>query len=163
MHRSECLSACNIVFLVFTVGLYGCSGGGPSAGIDVKPTVSVTGKVVVDGESPETPIVVKAHMVNRDPGQPLSSGITDKDGVFKLNTYNQGDGIPPGEYRLTFLWGTLSMRGGMKGMDQLGGRYYFPEDSPFTVTVAETEDDLDLGVFELEKAEEPLLIQDDRY
>ena len=165
MYRSECLSACNILFLVFTVGLYGCSGGDPNKGIDVKPTVPVTGKVLVDGEPPPSTIQVKAWRVgNADATLPSASrGGTLQDGVFKLTTYSDGDGVPAGEYKLTFEWGKLNVVSpGRAGLDQLGGQYSDPQNSQFTFTATETDDELDLGVFKLEKAAEPTFIPDDR-
>ena len=164
MRRTECLFAHSLSFLVFMVGLSGCGGGSdPNKGINVKPTVHVTGKVLVDGVPPETPIAVKAHqVVKTDETQPLSTGGTGKDGVFELNTYNKGDGVPPGEYKLTFLWGKLSMRGGMQGEDLLGGQYVRPDKSEFTIKVTESEGVLDLGVFELKKSAKPTKILDDR-
>lgn len=163
MNRTECLSAHCVLFLMLTVMLSGCgSDVDPNMGLNVKPTVQVTGKVLVDGVAPETPVAVKAHLVGKtDPGQPLSSGATDKDGVFKLNTYNAGDGMPPGEYKLTFLWGQIVMNRGMQGGDKLGGVYSSPEKSQFTVKVAESKEVLDLGVFELKKAAKPTEIPKD--
>lgn len=163
MRRIECLSAHFVLFLVSAVSLSGCgSDVDPNKGINVKPTVQVTGKVLVDGVPPATPVAVKAHLVgNVDPNQPISSAVTDKDGVFKLNTYNWGDGMPPGDYKLTFLWGQMTMHRGMQGADQLGGVYSSPDKSQFKVTVAESSEALDIGVFELKKAARPVEIPKD--
>ena len=167
MHRTECLSSHSVFSLIFLVGLSGCGGSDdPNKGINVKPTVHLTGKVLVDGVAPDTPVTIKAHLVGDAGGnQPLSSGGTGKDGVFGLNTYNSGDGLPPGEYKLTFLWtelrlGSAALGGGRT--DKLGGQYADPKTSQFTVKVTESKDVLDIGAFELKKAATPTKIKDDR-
>lgn len=167
MHRTECLSSHSVFSLIFLVGLSGCGGSDdPNKGINVKPTVHLTGKVLVDGVAPDTPVTIKAHLVGNTSGdQPLSSGGTGKDGVFELNTYNAGDGVPPGEYKLTFLWTELRLGGGALGgggTDKLGGQYADPKTSQFTVKVTESKDIQDIGAFELKKAATPTKIKDDR-
>lgn len=165
MYRIECLFAHSVLFLVFTTGLSGCNNADPNKGLDVKPTVHVTGKVLVDGVPPETPVSITAHIVGDAGGQPVSSGGTDKDGVFELNTYNAADGLPTGEYKLTFLWTELRLGGGAlqtPSGDKLGGQYSDPKASQFTVKVTESEDVLDIGVFELKKSAKPTQIKDDR-
>lgn len=163
MIRTERLFAHFVLFLILPVSLSGCgSDADPNKGINVKPTVQVTGKVLVDGVAPETPVAINAHVVGTaDSGQPPSSGVTGKDGVFSLNTYNAADGMPVGEYKLTFLWGQMSMHRGMQGADQLGGQYSEPGKSQFTVKVTESKDVLDIGVFELKKAAKPKEIPKD--
>ena len=162
MRRTEGLSVYSILFLVFTVGLYGCSGGDLTDGIDMEATVQVTGKVLVDGAAPETPIRVKADLVGNTEKNRVSAGATGADGVFELSTYKKGDGIPAGEYRLTFVSPSLNIGGIGQRKDHLGGQYRDPEKSQFTVTVTESEDVLDIGVFELKKAAKPTVIPDDR-
>ncbi len=167
MRRAEFLSARCILSLVMMVGLVGCGGGGdPNKGINVKPTVRVTGKVLVDGAPPETAVAVTAHLTSGTGGdQPLSSGGTGNEGVFELTTYNRGDGLPVGEYKLTFLWMELRLGGGAlqtPNGDKLGGQYSDPKTSQFTVKVVESDDVQDIGVFELKKAENATPIKDDR-
>ena len=126
----------------------------------------MTGKVLVDGAPPDTPVLVKAHSEGITDGtQPLSSGGTGVDGVFELNTYSAVDGVPVGEYKLTFVWSELRLGGGALGggsTDKLGGQYADPKTSQFKVTVAESKESLDIGVFELKKSATPTKILDDR-
>lgn len=166
MQRTEFQSVFSVLVPVLMAGILGCGGGESNKGINVKSTVRVTGKVLVDGVAPDTPIAVKAHPEGATDGaQPLSSGATGADGVFELNTYNAGDGVPVGEYKLTFVWAGLRLGGaalGGGGTDKLGGQYADPKTSQFKFTVAESKDLLDIGVFELKKSATPTKILDDR-
>lgn len=166
MRRIKSLSGISGLFLIFALGLAGCSKDDPNKGLNVKPTIKVTGKVLVDGAPPETPVIVKAHIVNGTGGdQPLSTGGTAGEGVFEFNTYSKGDGLPVGEYKLTFVWAELRLGGGALGggnTDKLGGQYADPKTSQFTVKVAESKDVVDIGLFELKKSATPTKIRDDR-
>ena len=102
-----------------------------------KPTFPVTGTVYVDGQ-PADQLQVTLHDVKgMDSKHPtLSSAYTDTEGKFTLNTYGIGDGVPEGEYKVTFMWGqsnTLSMQYG--GPDKLNDRYTLPEKSEYRVKV----------------------------
>lgn len=167
MCRIECLSAQSVFLLVAVVAVSGCGSDiDPNKGINVRQTVRVTGKVLVDGVPPDMAVAVTARKVDgAPPDQPQSSGGTGKDGVFELTTYNRGDGLPPGEYKLTFVWMDLRLGGGAlqtPNTDKLGGQYSDPKTTPFTVKVAESSEVVDIGVFELKKAAKPTTIQDDR-
>jgi hypothetical protein len=162
MHRTEGLSVYSVLFLVFTVGLYGCSGGDLTDGIDMDATVQVTGKVLVDGAAPEMPIRIKADLVGNTDKKRVTAGATGEGGVFELSTYKKGDGIPAGEYTLTFMAPNMVVAGMGQRMDALGGQYSDRHNSQFTVTVTESDEIQDLGVFELKKAAEPTRIRNDR-
>ena len=116
-----------------------------------KETAPVVGQIVVDGAPPSSPIKVMCHPVNgMDQENPsVSWCMTGEDSKFEISTYEAGDGVPPGDYKLTFLWGTMnvvSMSYG--GPDKLGGRYDDPEESEFEFTVQAGEP-LDLGQLQL--------------
>lgn len=103
-----------------------------------KETFPVTGQVYVDGKPPDSPIAVKCHNVDgMDKERPtVSSAFTGEDGKFAISTYESGDGIPTGEYVLTFYWGKrnpISMNYG--GPDKLNGRYSDPKKSDIRITV----------------------------
>ncbi len=105
---------------------------------DRKATFPVKGEVYVDGE-PAADLAVTLHDVNGiDSEQPtISATRTDASGKFSVSTYEQGDGVPAGNYTLTFEWGemnTFSMR--YEG-DKLNGKYKDPETSEHRVTVEE--------------------------
>jgi hypothetical protein len=115
-----------------------------------KPTVPVTGQVLVDGQPPSSPIKVMCHdekgMDQEHPS--VSWCMTGDDGKFALSTYEAGDGVPPGSYVLTFEWGQLNMFSMQYGgPDKLKGRYSDPKQSQVRVTAGE--EPVDLGRIEL--------------
>lgn len=116
-----------------------------------KPTYPVKGRLLIDGKPPGEPVAVKCHPVKGiDTTNPtVSSGFTNNDGTFQLSTYKTGDGIPEGDYILTFVWGkrnVFTMQYG--GPDKLKGRYSDPKKSNFKVTVTAGEP-TDLGDLQL--------------
>ena len=125
-----------------------------STGCDSRPgrkqTYPISGVVYVDG-SPAANLAVRAHPTagidQKDPT--VSSAFTDQDGKFTFSTFETGDGIPEGEYKLTFEWGEmnmLSMQYG--GPDKLNSRYKDPETSKSVVKVGPDYPE-DLGKIEL--------------
>ena len=126
--------------------LCSCSDGPP----DGKETSPVTGEVYVDGQ-PAAQLQVTCHDVNGlDTEAPtLSSAMTDAEGKFAISTYRSGDGLPEGEYALTFMWGKLNLISkSYGGPDKLKGRYGNPQASEHRVTVEAGEPN-DLGRIEL--------------
>jgi hypothetical protein len=115
-----------------------------------KETFPVTGVVLVDGQ-PASQVQVTLHDVKgMDAAQPtLTSGFTNDDGTFSLTTYEFGDGVPAGEYKVTFLWGQLNMVSMQYGgPDKLNDRYNNPDKTPFQVKV-EKGKPADMGKIEL--------------
>jgi hypothetical protein len=97
-----------------------------------KATSPVTGQITVDGKPPDTPVKIICHDLaginKQDPT--FSWCLTGDEGTFELNTYEQGDGVPPGKYVLTFEWrewNPISVSYG--GKDRLNGRYSEPAES----------------------------------
>ncbi|MGH7199971.1 MAG: hypothetical protein ACREJB_05160 [Planctomycetaceae bacterium] len=118
---------------------------------DRKETFPVTGRVVVDGRPPSSPIKITCHnLAGIDKQDPTYSWcMTGEEGRFSLSTYESGDGVPPGEYALTFFWGEMNLISmSYGGQDKLGGQYDSPEESPATFTVKPGEP-TDLGKIEL--------------
>jgi hypothetical protein len=118
---------------------------------DRKETYPVTGEVYVDGR-PAPMIQVNLHnLAGIDQQQPThSSAFTDDAGKFEVSTYEQGDGVPEGEYVLSFVWGQfnmVSMQYG--GPDKLKDKYADPKTSTFKVRV-EKGKPANLGRIELE-------------
>ncbi|MBW3599311.1 MAG: hypothetical protein KY475_18830 [Planctomycetes bacterium] len=115
-----------------------------------KATYPVAGELYVDGKPAENVQVVLHDRAGMDTAQPtFSTTFTGKDGKFSLSTYEAGDGVPAGDYAVTFRWGELnvfSMQYG--GPDKLKGKYDDPETTPFQVTVEEGKP-TDLGRIEL--------------
>ena len=126
--------------------LVGCQ----SRNSDWKPTEPLVGVLLVDGAPAEGVQVTLHNVAGIDAKQPtFSQGFSDKEGKFKLSTYEEGDGVPEGEYVLTFFWGQinpLSMQFG--GPDKLKEKYHDPAQSKFKVKV-EKGKPVDLGRIEL--------------
>jgi hypothetical protein len=116
-----------------------------------KPVIPVSGKVLVDGKIPDTPIQITCHpRKGMDQEHPtISTCLTGPDGTFQVTTYETGDGVPEGEYDVTFVWKTFNMVSGrFQGEDRLSGRYDRPEKSQIHFN-AEAGRPVDLGTIEL--------------
>jgi hypothetical protein len=115
-----------------------------------KETFPVRGEVHVDGK-PAASVAVRCHDVaGIDAERPtVSMAITQESGEFEIATYEPGDGVPQGEYVLTFLWGQRNLvTNSYDGPDKLDGRYLDPGKSKVRFRV-ETEQPTDLGRIEL--------------
>jgi hypothetical protein len=101
----------------------------------------VQGKVLVRGAPAEGANVTlyPAIVESKKPAAPAPSGMTDSQGVFKLSSYDAGDGAPEGEYKVAVIWqeplppGVRESAEGPK--DRLGGRYADPQKSKLTANV----------------------------
>lgn len=137
---------CIAVGLLFSLGsLVGCG-----EDSNRKPTYPVTGTVHVDGK-PVEGIRVELHdQKGLDPKQPTySSAFTDAEGKFVLSTYENGDGVPEGNYAITYMWGKLNvMSMAYGGPDKLKNKYVDPKKTPFKLSVTKGKPN-DLGVVEL--------------
>ena len=90
-----------------------------------KETFPVTGEVYVDGQ-PAAQLRVECHDVaGMDKEHPtVSQCYTDDGGKFQIATYEAADGVPEGEYVLTFMWGQYNaISASYGGPDKLNGRY----------------------------------------
>jgi hypothetical protein len=115
-----------------------------------KETFPLTGKVLVDGQ-PVGLIQVALHdTAGVDTENPtFSMTYTKDDGTFALSTYDEGDGVPAGDYAVTFMWGQLNMLSMQYGgPDKLKGKYSDPKKTPFKIKV-EKGKPADLGTVEL--------------
>lgn len=146
--RRDFVKRFGLTLLTFSLSLTGCN---HEEKPYRKPTAVVRGQVVVDGVPPDSPIKIICHPQGEpDTTHPsISNGMTGENGLFELSTYEQGDGIPPGDYVLTFQWGKVNLVSmSYGGPDRLKGKYANPEKSPFKVTVT-GDDPVDLGTLEL--------------
>jgi hypothetical protein len=120
-------------FLVAAVCVSLCSC--KAKGLVRQKTFRVTGKVTVDGKPVDH---LKVFAKPKDAGDPkypiLPQADTADDGSFKLYTYEPGDGVPAGEYALTFTWQDFK---GLRydGPDKLKNRYSDPAKSKFKLNV----------------------------
>ena len=115
-----------------------------------KETFPVTGEVYVDGQ-PAAQLAVECHDVaGIDKEHPtVSQAYTDESGKFQIATYEAADGVPAGEYVLTFMWGQYNaISASYGGPDKLNDRYTDAETSEERFKVVEGEP-TDLGRIEL--------------
>ncbi len=139
-----------LLFVSCAISLGGCSG--PEQPF-MKQTSALTGQVFVDGVPvpAASPLKVECHNLGGvDASHPtISTALTGEDGKFEISTYKSGDGVPAGEYALTFVWGKMNLlAASYGGPDQLGGAYSDPKTSEFKITVVDGEPN-DLGKIEL--------------
>jgi hypothetical protein len=123
-----------------------------------KETVAVTGQVLVDGQPPASPVQIQCHSLQGlDSEHPtFSQTVTGENGSFAISTYESGDGVPPGEYVLTFAWqefNVISMSYG--GPDKFGNQYSDSKTSEFKLSVASGSEPIDMGQIQLSTKESP--------
>lgn len=109
--------------LVVLVGLSMTSCGGKKEFLDVFP---VTGRINVNGEPAAECMITLTRTFEMDhPRRVWPYGLTDENGVFKITSYNAGDGAPEGEYIVTIEWKERSglLNNNFDGMDRLDGAY----------------------------------------
>ena len=107
-----------------------------------KAVYPVHGRVIDARGKGAAGAVVVLHPVDagdKDADRPV--GKTDEDGRFTLTTYNEGDGAPAGEYRITITWpaprkSPLDPEGG----DQLHGKLADSKSSTIRFTVTKGAD-----------------------
>jgi hypothetical protein len=124
------------VALLVCAWLWGCTK--PNRGGPRLPTFPVTGTVTVNGE-PAQFVTVACHP---EKGAEIKSSVTcstDAEGKFSFGTYEAGDGLPAGNYVLTFTW---LVPGGLAPKDKLNGSYADPKKSQHKVTVDSKPSDL---------------------
>lgn len=130
------------VVLLIAVSCFGCSQ--PPRGGPRLSTSPFTGVVNVDGEPAEgVEVTCTPEPGSSQINYPLVA-TTDSDGQFKFGTYQSGDGLPEGNYILTFAWPELSM----VPKDRLNKAYANPGKSDHKVTVVKGEPN-DLGEISL--------------
>ncbi len=124
-----------LLLLVLGVCLVSGSCGGPK-GPPRKETFPLKGQVTVDGQPAAGVAVFCVDAKGADANTPPSSAVTKDDGSFEISTYQKSDGLPEGEYILTFKWqqfNAISMSYG--GPDKLKDLYSDPSKSSFRVKV----------------------------
>ncbi len=113
-------------------------------------TVPVTGIVTVDGQPAAMVKVTAIHSKNlASPVELTPSAVTNASGAFELSTYETGDGVPPGDYQVTFAWGEINIINGQYGGDKFQGKYAIPEHSAVLLKISSGDDPVDLGTIEL--------------
>lgn len=137
--------------------LAGCGDDGPQIP-DRPPSFPIVGKVTVNGSTVELPKMLGVVAIPEGAKRNLEGDVvgvgsaiaSPQDGTFSISTYEKGDGVPAGTYKLTFRLGKYNMmKAGFEG-DDFKGKYDNPETSEYTVTVTGNETEpIDLGEINL--------------
>src|SRR5262245_17353904 len=134
-----------ILILTAVEFIAGCVNSGPER----VPTFPVVGKVLVDGEPVENLAIRCIRLSEADKENPTESQcFTAADGSFTIGTYESKDGVPEGEYALTFQWGEWNLYSHSYSGDKLDGRYSDAAKSETKFEVVPGEP-TDLGTIEL--------------
>lgn len=102
------------------------------AGGTLKEAVPVSGIVNVDG-APASDVYLYAHLASVE--QPPVQARTDKDGKFCFSTNLLCDGLPAGEYSLTFRLMPDIPKNKEIGPDLFKGKYKNPKKSEYNIKV----------------------------
>jgi 5-hydroxyisourate hydrolase-like protein (transthyretin family) len=114
-----------------------------------KETFPVTGIVSVDGSPVAELAVYCTNVAGMDTENPTtSSAFTDAEGKFEISTYKAADGVPAGDYVLTFKMGKMNVMARSYEGDKFKGRYADPKTSEVKFTVKDGEPN-DLGTITL--------------
>ena len=125
-------SRCLWVPLILVVA--GCAGS-DTGRVKVYPA---RGSAFFNGR-PAAGAIVRVHGV--EPAVPRA--VVQKDGTFALTTYEAGDGVPPGRYRVSVYWRRQGQEDGDEGPFLIPERYSRPESSGLEIEVkAEPENNL---------------------
>ncbi len=135
---------CLLALLIGSLSISACSK--TDYGLETTP---LTGEVYVDG-NPAAELAVTLHNVaGMDSEVPtVSATFTKEDGTFEVSTFEEGDGVPAGDYVATFAWGQFNPVSRRYEKDKLKGKYADPKTSEFKVTVSGGEP-VDMGRIEL--------------
>ena len=100
--------------------------------------VAVEGAVSFQGK-PLPGAMIALHPKTPRTDVPTPRALVDKDGTFRVSTYEAGDGAPPGEYVATIAWYKLvGQRGDVQaGPNVLPPKYNNPKTSPWVIRVAD--------------------------
>src|SRR5436190_18563651 len=123
---------------------------GPIPSAAPQATSPVSGQVWVNG-NPAAKLQVACNDTQATNGKstPHPVGLTDEDGKIEFSTYQKGDGVPAGDYILTFTWREWDpIFSRPTGNDRLHDRYTDAKKSAIRLTVKQGES-VDLGTIEL--------------
>jgi hypothetical protein len=137
-----------ILLCLLTMGCFS----GPRKPPNEKPVTPVTGLVLVDG-APVAGIQVRFIAATQDPqNATLSVAKTDAEGRFKAMTYRVDDGVPPGDYAVTFNDQSEAKPHMRSSPDLFKGRYSDPQKSDFKLAVPADAKPIDMGTIELTRS-----------
>ena len=97
------------------------------------PLYPAEGKVFFN-DQPAHGAVVWLHPVDSsDPAIPKPRGKADKEGTYRLGTFDTRDGAPAGKYHVTVFWTAETKGGDVDGKSLLPARYQHPQKSGLPV------------------------------
>ena len=92
---------------------------------------------------PAAGAIVRVHGVEANGTAVLPRAVVQKDGTFSLMTFEAGDGVPAGRYRVSVYWRQQGREEGQEGPSLIPERYSRPETSGLEIEVkAEPENKL---------------------
>jgi hypothetical protein len=100
-----------------------------------KPTVQVTGKVLLPDGKPAEHATVVFHPVNAVGAEVKPRGKVGPDGSYRLTTYEGEDGAPAGEYQVTVELWLANSKSDAAPTIRLPQKYARPETSGLTAKV----------------------------
>lgn len=133
-------------FAVFVVSLGLASCGQKNERIAVHP---VTGKVTFNNQ-PAAGAMVVFHPLDKKDDRAVPRGKVEKDGTFKLSTYDADDGAPSGKYKVTIDWRKSNpLDPNDNGVSLVAAKYTRPDTTPLEVEI--TPETTELKPFEITK------------
>jgi 5-hydroxyisourate hydrolase-like protein (transthyretin family) len=113
--------------------------------------VPVTGVVLVDGQ-PTAGIKIKMYSKTTDrEKRAFPRGVTDEEGRFHAWTYRVNDGVPPGEYVVTYIDHSQANPAVRENPDGFRGRYADRNNKEHVITVPDSDEPFDLGEIPLSR------------
>jgi hypothetical protein len=129
--------------VALSIALAGCS----EPPLPGPPPQPVRGKVVYRGQPAEGFRVTFYPLGGQSGPRFAPAAVTDRNGEFRLQSYQPDDGAPVGEYAVTFQWPQYVNTGDpddvLPQVDRLRGQFSNPRSSQFRVTVWEGENKLE--------------------
>jgi hypothetical protein len=118
------------VVLLVAISLTGC-GAGPEY-VPVTGTVKYSDGSVPKGDAP----AITFQPVEAGPKKKGASGTIAEDGSFTMQTVKPGDGVQPGDYKVT----VHVMQGYPRGKQMVAEKFTKPDTTPLNATVDASED-----------------------
>ncbi len=113
--------------------------------------VPVTGVVLVDGQ-PTAGIKIKMFSQTTDrEKRAFPRGVTDEEGRFHAWTYRVNDGVPPGEYVVTYVDHSQANPTIRDNPDGFQGRYSDRKSTEHKITVPDSDEPFDMGEIALSR------------
>ena len=136
---------------IVTLGLLtaGCSS--ERKPVNELKVVPVTGVVLVDGKPlPNIKIKMFSKTLDREK-RAFPRGVTDQEGRFHAWTYRVNDGVPPGEYVVTFVDHSQGDPRARENPDGFKGRYSDRKNTEHVITVPDSDEPYDMGEIRLSR------------